>query len=165
MTETPKTPGIEEAIALAVANHAGQTDKRGKPYILHPLAVMIAFAEDDPLLQMIAVLHDAVEDSDLTLDDLREAGYPEEVISGIDAVTRRPGEAYGAFLDRAAADPRGWKVKVRDADHNLTRCRLAMADPALPRNVQTEFARMADKYNRAIVRILDRARRSGFKVG
>lgn len=63
---------IEDAINIAVNAHRGQRDKGGQPYILHPLRVMLAAQNDDE--RIVAVLHDVVEDSDLTLDDLRARG-------------------------------------------------------------------------------------------
>jgi len=159
MKTTTKKPGIEEAIALALRVHAGQADKRGKPYVLHVLAVALAFSEAEETLQIVGALHDAVEDSDLTLDDLATAGYPEEVVAGVDAVTRRAGESYNAYLDRAASNPLGLKVKVADAEHNLRRCRLAAGDVMLPAAKREEFRRMAEKYNKAIDRVLRAAKK------
>jgi len=155
--EKMKKPGIEEAIGLALRVHAGQVDKRGKPYILHVLAVALAFSEAEETLQIVGVLHDAVEDSGLTLEDLAKAGYPEEVIEGVDAVTRRKDESYNAYLDRAASNPMGLKVKIADATHNLRRCRMAASDTTLPAEKREEFGRMAEKYNKAIARVLRRA--------
>jgi (p)ppGpp synthase/HD superfamily hydrolase len=68
-------PTLEHAITLAVKIHQGQLDKYGQPYILHPLRVM--FRLETELEQMVGILHDVVEDSDLTFADLRQMGYSE----------------------------------------------------------------------------------------
>lgn len=70
-----------------------------------------------------------VEDSDITLDDLRELGYPPEVVSAVDSVTRRLGETYMELIHRAAADPLGRLVKLADNANNSDPARLAKLDP------------------------------------
>ncbi|MBV9109275.1 MAG: bifunctional (p)ppGpp synthetase/guanosine-3',5'-bis(diphosphate) 3'-pyrophosphohydrolase, partial [Gemmatimonadetes bacterium] len=94
---------IEEAIRIAVEAHRGQKDRGGAPYILHPLRMMTRVQTDAE--RMAAVLHDVVEDTAWTLDDLRARGFPDEVLRAVDALTRREGETYEAFVERAAADP------------------------------------------------------------
>ena len=81
---------LERAIVIAVEAHAGQKDKAGFAYVLHPLRVMMAL--DDPLERIAAVLHDVVEDTPWTLDDLRAAGIPEEAVRLVDFVTEREDE-------------------------------------------------------------------------
>ncbi|GIW40957.1 MAG: hypothetical protein KatS3mg076_1534 [Candidatus Binatia bacterium] len=102
--------------------HRGQKDKAGEPYILHVLRVMTAMSDDTS--RMAAVLHDVVEDSHYTLEDLRAAGFPEEVLDAVDALTRRPGESYEAFVRRAAAHPVARRVKLADLEDNLNLRRL-----------------------------------------
>jgi (p)ppGpp synthase/HD superfamily hydrolase len=80
---------LESAIALAVEAHRGQLDKSGRPYILHPLRVMFRCTTD--LERTVAVLHDVVEDTGRTFDDLRRLGFSEEVIAALDGVTKREG--------------------------------------------------------------------------
>ncbi|GIV60845.1 HD domain-containing protein [Rhodocaloribacter litoris] len=115
-------PTLEDAIALAVEAHRGQRDKAGAPYVLHVLRVMLAMPDETAM--MAAVLHDVVEDTGYTLDDLRAAGYPEAVVSAVDALTRRPGETYEAFVRRAAAHPVGRLVKQADLEDNMDLRRL-----------------------------------------
>lgn len=117
---------VNSAIALAADAHAGQVDKAGVNYILHPMRVMLQFS--DPTYQIVAILHDVVEDTTITLDDLRTAdvsgvefGFPDEVVDAVDALTRREGERYGAYLLRAAANPIARAVKVADIKDNLSR--------------------------------------------
>ena len=113
---------LERAIALAVEAHAGQADKAGMPYILHPLRMLLRMSTPDEM--MAAVLHDVVEDTPVTLDALRAEGFPEPVIAAVDAVTRRGGESYEEFVERAGADPVGRRVKIADLEDNMNLLRL-----------------------------------------
>ena len=80
---------LERAVAIATQAHGGQTDKAGEPYIRHPLRVMLSM--DSDLERIVAVLHDVVEDSDITLDQLRADGFSDQVPGG----RRRTDEAAG----------------------------------------------------------------------
>jgi len=114
---------LERAIAIAAAAHAGQLDKSGAPYILHPLRVMLRL--NSPEERMVAVLHDVVEDTKVTLDDLRAEGFSPEVLRAVDAVTKREGETYEDFVARAGADPIGRRVKLADLEDNSDVKRMA----------------------------------------
>lgn len=108
---------IEDAIALAVQAHRGQKDRAGAPYILHPLRMMFRVETDAE--KVVAVLHDVVEDTDWTLDDLRAQGFPEEVVAAVDHLTRREEECYEEFVRRAAAHPVARRVKIADLEDNM----------------------------------------------
>jgi (p)ppGpp synthase/HD superfamily hydrolase len=110
-------PTLEDAIALAVEKHRGQKDRAGAPYILHPLRVMARVATDAE--RMAAVLHDVVEDSDVTVEDLRRAGYPEQVVAAVDRLSKREGEGYEAFIERIAGDALAVRVKLADLEDNM----------------------------------------------
>lgn len=110
-------PTLEDAIALAVEKHRGQVDKAGHPYILHPLRVMFRMATE--LEQIVGVLHDVIEDSELTFDDLRQMGYSEAVITPLDGVTRRPDETYDQFVARSKLHPISRRVKLADLEDNM----------------------------------------------
>lgn len=118
---------LERAIAIAAEAHAGDTDKAGEPYIYHPLRVMRSCETLEE--RMVAVLHDVVEDSDWTLDWLREEGFSEAVVSGVDALTRRDGEEYLDFVARAREHPIGRVVKGADVLDNLDIRRIADPKP------------------------------------
>lgn len=107
---------IEQALEIAARAHAGQTDRQGVPYILHPLRVMHAVHGLDA--QIVAVLHDVVEDTPTTLDDLRAAGFNETIVAAVDSVTHREGEPYAAYVIRAKANPVGRQVKLADLQDN-----------------------------------------------
>ena len=113
---------LEKAIQCAIQAHAGQTDKAGTPYILHPLRIMMKMGNE---LEMItAVLHDVVEDTPLTLADLRAEGFSEEIIAAVDHLTRREGEDYDLFIDRVRHNPTAVRVKLADLEDNMDIRRL-----------------------------------------
>ena len=115
-------PTIERAIEIAATAHAGQRDKAGQPYIFHPLRVMLRV--DGAHEQMAAVLHDVVEDTSVTLDNLAQEGFPSEVLRAIAALTKLPGETRLEAAARAAADPVAGKVKLADNAENMDLSRI-----------------------------------------
>lgn len=114
---------LERAIAIAAAAHAGQVDKAGQPYILHPLRVMLAVHSEDE--RIAAVLHDVVEDTAVTLVDLRAEGFSPVVVAAVDALTKRAGETRLDAARRAAADPVALRVKLADNAENMDLTRIA----------------------------------------
>ena len=114
------------AILTAAKVHEKQRDRGGKSYILHPIRIMMRLRTDDEELMSIAVLHDAVEDSDgeLTLNTLRQLGFSERVVSAVEALTKRDGEDYEDFIRRCAMNPDAKKVKREDIRDNSDVTRL-----------------------------------------
>ena len=116
---------LEKAIRIAATAHAGQFDKGGMPYILHPLKVMHYLKSKDLELMAIAVLHDVVEDTDITLDFLvNDAKLSYRIIKGVDALTKLKGEDYNAYKERIKSNPDAVKVKMADLRHNTDIRRL-----------------------------------------
>jgi (p)ppGpp synthase/HD superfamily hydrolase len=115
-------PTLEDAILLAAQAHRGQRDKAGRPYILHPLRVMLALEGEDE--RIVGVLHDLVEDTGHTLDELLAAGYSEAVLAALDCLTRRDGETYEQFVERIKPNPIARRVKLADLADNLDVRRL-----------------------------------------
>jgi (p)ppGpp synthase/HD superfamily hydrolase len=113
---------LERAIELAVEHHKGQVDKAGKPYILHPLRLMMSVDNDDE--KIVAVMHDIVEDTDITLDDLKNEGFSEQVISAIECVTKKKGEDYNSFIKRISRNRLATRVKLADLEDNMDLSRL-----------------------------------------
>ncbi len=136
---------LEHAIALAARAHAGQVDKAGAPYILHPLRVMMRVGSLEQ--KMAAVLHDVVEDSDTTLQDLARAGFAPAVVRAVGALTKGAGEDYIDFVRRAARDPIARHVKLADLEDNMDLSRL-------PAPTEQDHARI-EKYRRARQALLD----------
>lgn len=136
---------LERAIEIAAAAHAGQIDKAGQPYILHPLRVMLRVSTDDE--RMAAVLHDVVEDTPVTLAQLTEAGFPVEVVEAIEALTKRPGETRMQAAARAALNPIARVVKLADNAENMDLSRIA--NPT-----EKDFARV-EEYKQVRALLLD----------
>lgn len=110
---------LSNAIVLATNKHAGQFDKGGQPYILHPLTVMSFLGADaDEELRCIAVLHDVIEDTHTTYEELREAGMSKRVIDGVRALTKVPGETYDEYKEKVFANVDAMKAKKCDLQHN-----------------------------------------------
>jgi (p)ppGpp synthase/HD superfamily hydrolase len=137
------TQTLERAIAIAATAHAGQVDKGGAPYILHPLKVMMRMSSLEE--RIVAVLHDVVEDCDISLDDLRQEGFSEDVLTAIAAVTKVPGESYEDFVERAGQNPIGRVVKLADLEENSDLSRIA--------SPSWEDLERIEKYRRAIARL------------
>jgi (p)ppGpp synthase/HD superfamily hydrolase len=133
-------PTLEHALSLAVDAHKGQLDKAGQPYILHPLRVMFRLTGETE--QIVGILHDVVEDSDTTLDDLRQMGYSEEIVTALDHVTRRESETYEEFVQRSLQNPLARRVKQADLEDNMDVRRLSDSP------TRQELSRVA-RYRRA----------------
>ena len=115
---------LSSALKIAVGAHDGQYDSGGNPYILHPLRVMYLVKSTDEELLCIAVLHDVVEDSATTWEDLREACLSERVISAVRALTKIPGQSYDEYRDAVFANRDAMQVKLADLRHNTDIRRL-----------------------------------------
>jgi hypothetical protein len=131
---------IERAAALAEAAHSGQVDKAGVPYIGHPARVAALVATRGGSDEAIAAawLHDVVEDTTVILASIRY-GFGDTVADLVDALTRRSGEALGAYYARVVRTPGAVLVKVCDVDDNSDPARLAQLPAA-------DAARLARKY-------------------
>ncbi len=115
-------PTVEDAIALARRAHAGQVDKAGAPYISHPLRLMEAMDTDEE--RMVAALHDVVEDTDVTVADLLNAGYPPAVVQAVELLTKPEHEDYFDYVRRIKQNPLARKVKLADLRDNMNRTRI-----------------------------------------
>ena len=124
----PPADVLEKALGIALIAHAGQKDKAGAPYILHPLRLMMTAEEPDT--QVTALLHDVLEDSELTEDDLNQAGIPEHIAAAVAALTRQIDETYEEFIARIAEDPLARRVKILDIQDNLNLKRLKSVNKA-----------------------------------
>ena len=113
---------LEKAIALAATQHVGQLDKGGQPYILHPLRLMLQFS--NPTLQIIAVLHDILEDTATTAEDLKALGFSVEIIQAIQALTKQTGESRLQAAKRTTLNPLATQVKYVDVLDNMNLSRI-----------------------------------------
>lgn len=143
---------LSDAIIAAARLHAGQLDKGGAPYILHPLRVMLACADDEE--QIAAVLHDAAEDAGWARLEAELAELPPWLREALDALTRRAGESYDAFIVRLAPNPIARAVKLADLADNLDLTRIP--------NPSEEDRRRCEKYAAARQLLLDADRVARF---
>lgn len=125
----------DKAAIICVNAHYGQRDKSGQPYFMHPMRV--AMRCNTPQERITALLHDTIEDTDITPQQLLDAGFPEEIVEAVLSVTRRESESYSEFVERAKANAIGRQVKMHDIEDNLDALRLDRFDAA-----------MAERYNR-----------------
>jgi GTP diphosphokinase / guanosine-3',5'-bis(diphosphate) 3'-diphosphatase len=107
---------LEKAIAIAAQAHAGQTDKGGAPYILHCLRVMMSVDSLDE--KIVAVLHDVLEDTDVTASELSSQGFPDLHLEALDSLTKKEGESRIEAAHRAAKNKIARKVKLADNKDN-----------------------------------------------
>ena len=114
---------LERAIAIAAEGHAGPFDKAGQPYILHPIRVMLRVSGASE--RIAAILHDVVEDTPVTLDQLAKEGFSREVVEAVDALTKRRGENRIDAAKRAAANPIARVVKLADNAENMDLSRIS----------------------------------------
>lgn len=117
-------PAAGMNLALIILGSAlyGAKQWSGDDYAEHPLTVGMTKTRSNTK-QIIGILHDVVEDSDWTLDDLRAAGFSERIVRGVDSVTKRPGEEYLEFIERCSHNGDGIDVKINDLEHNSTHTR------------------------------------------
>jgi len=129
-----------EATAELVAHlaHAGQVDKAGEPYITHPARVVARIPVGEHLVRAAAWLHDVVEDTDVTMDDLRGVISP-TVVSAVAALTHREGEAPADYYARVLRNRTALRVKTADIDDNTDPTRLARLDPATRERLTAEY--------------------------
>ncbi|WP_405014448.1 phosphohydrolase [Kitasatospora sp. NBC_01539] len=135
-------PTLADVDALAAAAHAGQVDKTGAPYVTHVRAVAAGMAPFGTGLQMAGLLHDVLEDTDLTADDLLRAGVPSAVVATVRRLTRDEGTPYDVMVREVAADHAAVLVKIADNAHNSLASRSALLDA-------DDRARLAGKYRAA----------------
>ena len=126
---------LERAIEIAASAHAGQTDKAGQPYVLHPLRVMLSVSSEDE--RIAAVLHDVVEDTSWTIDMLRREGFSDKVLEAVDALTKRDDESRIDAAQRVARNPVARRVKLADVTDNMDLSRIS--DPQ-----ESDYARMEE---------------------
>jgi len=138
---------LNKAIEIALKAHTGQVDKGGNPYILHPLRVMINFCVDnDEAAQICAVLHDVVEDTNITLDELRAEGFSDEVITALECLTKQKNESYDDFISRILTNQLACKVKRGDLADNMDLSRVPNPTEKDKERVK-KYSAAADKIN------------------
>ncbi len=136
---------LDRAIRIASKAHEGQKDKAGQPYILHPLRVMFNVKNETEMI--CAILHDVIEDTDISIEHLREEGFSEAVLDAIDALTKRDNENYDDFIDRVIKNKIACQVKLADMMDNMDLTRII--------NPCEEDYKRVDKYRKAADKVLE----------
>ncbi len=108
---------LEDVLIFASKAHMGQKDLSGKPYILHPIAVMNSMDTDTE--RIVALLHDVTEDTKYTLEDLRQIGITEEINTALCLLDKNNHENYEAMIKKIKHYPLARKVKIADLEHNM----------------------------------------------
>ncbi|BBC24997.1 HD domain-containing protein [Pseudanabaena sp. ABRG5-3] len=132
------------AIAIATKAHEGQFDKAGKPYISHPLTVMAQMNTLES--KIVAILHDAIEDSALTITDLVQQGFPDFIVKAIAAITKLKGEPYEDYILRVKSNAIARQVKIADLTHNMDISRI-------PNPTEKDFQRL-EKYQKVLRQLI-----------
>ncbi|WP_350454911.1 GTP pyrophosphokinase [Slackia heliotrinireducens] len=116
------TPLTELAMRIAYDAHHGQVDRAGLPYVFHPYHLAEQMDDEDSIC--VALLHDVVEDTDTTLDDLRDMGFPAQVVDALALLTHDPAVPYMDYVATIKTNPLAAKVKLADLTHNSDLTRL-----------------------------------------
>lgn len=135
------------AMNIAYTAHHGQVDKAGVPYIFHPLH--LAEQMDDEVSCCAALLHDTVEDTDITLEQLAEE-FPAEVVEAVRLLTHAPDQDYFEYVRAIRGNPIAMKVKFADLDHNSDQTRFAGVSVT-----QEKLGYFRDKYAKARAILLE----------
>ena len=131
---------LQRAIEFATRAHLGQIDKAGKDYISHPLRVMQNCTSHQA--KIAAVLHDTIEDCDVTMEDLRALNLPETSLEAVELLTKKEGDDYNEYIRRIAANPTAREAKIADLRDNMNLARI-------PNPSEKDFARL-EKYRGAL---------------
>lgn len=128
------------AMKICYEAHKNQLDKSGLPYVFHPFHIAEQMKDEDTVTA--ALLHDVVEDTSVTIDDLKNYGFSEEVISAVAALTHDPDTDYMDYIARVKKNPIAAAVKLEDLKHNSDLTRL---DEVTAKDIQRN-----EKYKKAI---------------
>ena len=113
---------LERVAEFSKKAHEGQFDKGGHPYYLHPQCVANMGTTEDE--KIVALLHDVVEDTPITLEELKTQGFSDDVLAALKCLTKIKGEDYQTFIQRVATNPLAVKVKIQDLKDNMDLSRL-----------------------------------------
>ena len=107
---------VQKALEIAIKAHKGQIDKAGKEYILHPIMVALMVCTNEE--KQVALLHDVIEDTKISIEDLRKEGFNGKILDAITAITKNKNENYDQYLDRVIKNNIATNVKLADMHHN-----------------------------------------------
>ncbi len=124
------TEQTKKALKLCFEAHKDQVDKSGMPYVFHPFHLAEQMTDEDTTV--VALLHDVVEDTSYTLEDLKRLGFSDRVIEAVALMTHEEGVPYLEYVRRIRENPIAKAVKLADIDHNSDASRLDPNDPRIP---------------------------------
>ncbi len=127
---------IDKALQIAAKAHEGQKEKDGQPYIVHPLRVMNSV--EGEAAKIVAILHDVVEDTSVTEDDLRQAGFGEPILAAVRCVTHGKDESYADYVVRCQGNEVARQVKLADLEDNTRPSRALLR----PDRLEPDLARL-----------------------
>lgn len=136
---------FDKAMFIAAREHLGVRDKGGHAYILHPMRIAMRLRTNDEELMSIAVLHDVIEDSKMTFEDLYNEGFSERVVSALRLLTHQKGVSYDDYIDAMRGNRDALRVKREDLRDNSDITRLKGV-------TEKDIARMA-KYQRSFLKV------------
>ena len=134
------TPMTKKALGIAYKAHEGQVDKTGVPYIFHPFHLAESMTDENSTI--VALLHDVIEDTDWTIDDLEKEGFNEDILTALKLMTHNPAEPYMDYISRLSTCPVARQVKLADLYHNSDQTRVE--------NPDEKMLKRWEKYDRAI---------------
>ena len=138
--DTSKQPMLELALPIATEAHRGQFDKAGIDYIEHP--IYVASQVDTEEEKAVALLHDVIEDSPVSAEELLQAGLPETVVTAVQVLTKKKEQDYQTYLETVKTNPLARVVKLADLKHNSDLSRLP--------SITAEDRERLKKYKKAI---------------
>lgn len=124
----------KKAMKISFDAHKEQTDKNGIPYIYHP--IHLAEQMDDENSICVALLHDVVEDTDITLEELKREGFPDEVVTALKLLTHDDKVPYMEYVRAVKGNPIATKVKLADLRHNSDLSRMDVVDEKALKRVE-----------------------------
>ena len=136
---------FDKAMFIAAREHLGVKDKGGHAYILHPMRIAMRLRTNDEELMSIAILHDVIEDSKLTFEDLLNEGFSERVVAGLRLLTHQKGVSYDDYIDGMRGNRDALRVKREDLRDNSDITRLKGVS-------EKDFIRM-QKYQRSFIKV------------
>ena len=134
------TDATKKAMKLCFEAHKDQVDQSGMPYVFHPFHLAEQMHDEDSTV--VALLHDVVEDTPYTLEDLKEMGFNRAVLEAVTLLTHLPQVSYEVYLEGIKKNPLAKTVKLADIAHNSDQTRLDADDP--------RAGYWAKKYKRAL---------------
>ena len=121
------TEMTKKALKLCFEAHKEQIDKSGMPYVFHPFHLAEQMQDEESTI--VALLHDVIEDTDYTLDDLRKMGFGDSVLAAINLMTHEDGVPYMDYVEQIKTNPVAKTVKLADLRHNSDMTRLEVVTP------------------------------------